>query len=350
MKRIYKILTIITLALSTLTMTAVETVALPDSLEKDSVVTVIQLVSLKDKSVTTRVVGGNPYAKEFETPQDSSAIPAAVAAILPITAAKSIDDVSEFSSPEELRNYMFNQKVIVRGDTVPIVMKDRNFSRFDRGLFNFLFIPKGQWHFSLTASYGDLNTEDTRLLNLLKDLDLGVKIFSIKPSVGYFFRSNQELGVQFNYTNTYVNLESLSVKFDEDLKFDLHDVSYDSKSFGFDVFYRNYIGLSALKRFGFYNEVDLSYSSGNSTFIRYYSDEKRETNTRSTTWSLNFSPGICIFLMDYVSFHVSFGVFGVYLTKEKQTTNGIEEGSRTSSGANFKFNLFNINFGIGVHI
>ena len=54
--------------------------------------------------------------------------------------------------------------------------------------------------------------------------------------------------------------------------------------------------------------------------------------------------------MDYVSFNVSFGVFGVKLHHEKQTTNGVEDGSRFSSGANFKFNIFNINFGMAVFI
>jgi hypothetical protein len=54
--------------------------------------------------------------------------------------------------------------------------------------------------------------------------------------------------------------------------------------------------------------------------------------------------------MDYVSFNVSFGVFGVNLRNEKQQTNGLEEGSRFSSGANFKFNIFNINFGMAVFI
>lgn len=54
--------------------------------------------------------------------------------------------------------------------------------------------------------------------------------------------------------------------------------------------------------------------------------------------------------MDNVCFNVSFGVFGLHVTHDKQYTNGVDEGSRTSSGANFRFNLFNINFGIGVSI
>ncbi len=68
------------------------------------------------------------------------------------------------------------------------------------------------------------------------------------------------------------------------------------------------------------------------------------------TAALNFSPGLCVFIMDYVSFNVSFGVFGVKVHNERQSTDGVDEGSRFSSGANFKFNIFNINFGMAVFI
>jgi hypothetical protein len=47
---------------------------------------------------------------------------------------------------------------------------------------------------------------------------------------------------------------------------------------------------------------------------------------------------------------VSFGVFGVKFRNEHQKTDGVDEGSRFTSGANFKFNIFNINFGLMVVI
>lgn len=323
---------------------------------EDSVVTVIQVISLKDKkNISTHVLPGDRHKEVLAHQHDtltntsgSGLVPLPV--IMPTSTEDPIYDVSEFSGPEAITKSILDERVIVGKDTVPIVIKEKNFSRFDRGLFNFLFIPKGQWHFSLTASYGELNTDDVSILSIIKDLDLGGKIYSIKPSVGYFFRNNMELGVQFNYTKGFAHLGNIKVKFDDDLKFDLHDVKYDSSSFGFDIFYRTYIGLSALKRFGFYNEIDFSYSSSTSVFERYYTEVLRRTSTSTSHFGLNFSPGICIFLMDYVSFHVSFGVFGLYIDREKQITDGVEEGTRTSSGANFKFNLFNINFGIGIHI
>ena len=54
--------------------------------------------------------------------------------------------------------------------------------------------------------------------------------------------------------------------------------------------------------------------------------------------------------MKNVSFNLSFGVFGFYLKNEKQSVDGVPEGSNVSSGANFRFNIFNLNFGIAAHI
>lgn len=264
------------------------------------------------------------------------------------------DSVSEpvYSEFQQLppRRSILDEKVIVGEDTVSIILPQRNFGRYDRGLFNFLFIPKGQWAFGLTASYGEFDTEDIQILSVLKDLDFKGKLYSIKPSVSYFIGNNQSIGLKFNYTRGYADLNSLAVDIDDDLNFSLHDVSYYSQSYAASIFYRTYIGLSSMKRFAFFNDVDLSFGSGSSRFKRYYNDQLRDTRTTITEASLNFSPGLCVFIQDYLSFNVSFGVFGIKMRNEKQRTNDVEEGSRFTSGANFRFNIFNINFGIGVHI
>lgn len=247
-------------------------------------------------------------------------------------------------------NPYLDERVVIGNDTVSIILPDKNYGRYDRGLFNFLIIPKGQWSFGLTASYGEFDTDDIQVLSILKNFDLKVKTYSLKPSISYFFRSNQSIGIKFNYTHSAVDLNNMTFDFDDDLNFSLRDVSYYYQSYSASINYRNYIGLGPEKRFAIFNEVDLGFGSGSSRFKRLYNSEPRDTRTNITTASLNFSPGLCIFIMDYISFNVSFGVFGLQMTHERQTTNGIDEGSRFSSGANFKFNIFNINFGMAVHI
>ncbi len=255
-----------------------------------------------------------------------------------------------FIAPDPVSQEVLDEKVIVGEDTVSIIMPERNYGRYDRGLFNYLYIPKGQWAFGMTASYGEFDADDVQLLSVLKDFDFNGKLYSIKPSVSYFFRNNQSIGIKFNYTNGEANLSGLTIDFDDDLNFSLKDVCYHTRSYAASIFYRNYIGLSNMKRFAIFNDVDLTFGGGTSQFKRYYNGELRDTRTSAFEASLNFSPGLCVFIMDYVSFNVSFGVFGLNFRNEQQKTNDVEEGSRFTSGANFKFNLFNINFGIGVHI
>lgn len=243
-----------------------------------------------------------------------------------------------------------DELVIVGTDTVPMILKDRNFGRYDRGLFNYLFMPRKQWSFELMASYSQFDADDVEILQALNDFDFKGKQYALRPTVGYFFRSNQCIGIKFDYTRQEADLGRLAVNFGEDLSFDIHDISYYSSKYSIGVFYRNYVGLGRAKRFAIFNEACLSFGSGSSRFKRPYNAQIRDTRTDLTEVALNFSPGLCVFVMDYVSFNISFGVFGVHLRNEKQVTDGVEEGSRFSSGANFRFNLFNINFGIGVHI
>lgn len=251
---------------------------------------------------------------------------------------------------DSVHNPHLDERVIVDGDTISIILPQKNYGRYDRGLYNFLFIPKGQWSFGLTASYGEFNTDDVEILSILKDFDIKVKAYSLKPTISYFFRNNQSIGIKFDYTRSNVDLANMTFDFDDDMNFTLKDVSYYSQSYSASINYRNYIGLGAQKRFAIFNEIDLGFGSGSSRFKRIIGGEPRDTRTNITTASLNFSPGVCVYIMDNVSFNVSFGVFGLKMRNEKQITDGETEGSRFTSGANFRFNIFNINFGLAVNI
>lgn len=242
------------------------------------------------------------------------------------------------------------EKVIIGNDTVPVVIAERNFGRFDRGLLNYIFIPKGKWGVGITASYGELQTEDIQVLSVLKDLDFKGKMYSVKPYLSYFIANNRAVGLKFNYTRGIADLGRLAVNFDDDLNFSIRDVSYYQQSFTMSTFYRGYVGLDRSGRFGIFNEVDLAFGAGSSRFKRIYNGAPRDTRTIVTQGALNFSPGVCVFIQDFASFNVSFGVFGLKWRKEDQSTDGIDEGSRVTSGANFRFNIFNINFGLMVVI
>lgn len=243
-----------------------------------------------------------------------------------------------------------DERVIVNGDTVNLIMKDRNFGRYDRGLFNYLYIPRGQWHFTLTASYGEFNAKDLEMFDLLSDFDFKGHMFSLKPSIAYFIRNNMSVGLRFVYSNARANLDALKMDISEDLNMSLSGIMYRNESYAASATYTSYIGIGRASRFGIYNEVELSFESGHSDFRRPFAGKPKTTHTTYMEAGLNFSPGVCVFIMQNVSFHVSFGVFGFYLRNSKQQVDGEDLGNRLTSGANFRFNIFNINFGIGVHI
>lgn len=242
-----------------------------------------------------------------------------------------------------------DERVIHKGDTIPMVLKSRNLGRFDRGLTNYLFIPKGSWAVGLTVSYGEFSTKDLQILDLLDDIDLGGYMFSVNPYVAYFIRNNLSLGLKIGYSASKGDINSFKIDIDEDMNFNLHDISYKSKSYSAAIAMRQYFGIARQGRFGVFNEVDLLIGSGSSDFTRPYDGELKTTRTDMTKLELNFMPGVNVFIIKNVSFNLSFGIFGFHMKSEKQAVNGEPLGSRFTSGANFRFNIFNMNFGIEAH-
>ena len=231
---------------------------------------------------------------------------------------------------------LYDEKVIVGKDTVSIILPERNYGRYDRGLYNFLFIPKGQWEIGLTASYGEFDISDYQVLDLLSDIDMKLKGYSVNPEVSYFFKHNQSLGLRFYLTKYEGGIGSLKADIDEDMNFNLSGVNYLSTTYSMSAFYRHYLGLGKSGRFGIFNEVAFKLGGGDSFFTRNYDSVPKVTKTNIFQFGLDFSPGLCVYVQEYVSFNVSFGVFGLNMRKERQWTDGVEDGSRFTSGANFQ--------------
>lgn len=243
-----------------------------------------------------------------------------------------------------------NKKVIVGKDTVSVIIPERNYGRYHRGLYTHLFVPKGQFAFGLQASYGSASSEDLQVLSYITDLDFDGTTYSFKPYFSYFYKHNKCIGLRLGFSRNEFNLNSFSVDFDDDINFDVRDVKYFTNSTSIELFRRNYIGLDNSRRFAVFNEVALKYGSGSGKFQRLYNDEPKLTETDTNELRLDFSPGLCVFIQEKVAFNVSFGIFGWYYRHDKQVTDGVDEGSRSSSGANFKINLLNLKLGIAIFL
>lgn len=243
-----------------------------------------------------------------------------------------------------------NEKVTYKGDTLPMVLKDLKLGRYDRGLFNFLFIPKGMWTLGLTASYGKFSTADLEMFDVVSNVDISAHALSIKPYFSYAFKNNITAGLRLEYSNIVGDIDNFGLDIDEDMSFNLHDIGYRSESYSAALLLTQYIGLTRKGRFGVFNEAQLKFTSGTSDFNRPFDGEFRQTHNSNFQASLTYSPGVCVYVMPQLSCNLSFGVFGFYINKTRQWENGVRSGSRLTSGANFRFNIFNISFGLAVHL
>ena len=106
------------------------------------------------------------------------------------------------------------EQTTYRGDTIPMVLKQRNLGRYDRGLSALLYVPKGQWSFGLTVSYGNLSTKDLEIFDLLSDINIGAHAFRIRPYLQYTVRNNLAVGMRFGYYNARGNVDSFKVDID----------------------------------------------------------------------------------------------------------------------------------------
>lgn len=221
--------------------------------------------------------------------------------------------------------------------------------RYDRGIKNHLFVKEKTWITGLTVSYIGYDSKDTQFMSLLKDFNCDANMFAINPFVGFFIKNNVCVGMKMGYSKLHASLGNISIDIDDDMNFNLKDMTYNQELLSTTLFHRSYVGLDSGKRFGLFNETSLSLNMGTSHYERG-TEEFRDTKTNIRELQIGLNPGATVFIMENVSAEVSFGIVGFKYRQEKQTTDGVESGWRKSSGANFKINLLNISIGIVAYL
>ncbi len=316
------------------------------------VVETVEVKAVEESALPVRPGGGYVWIPDSLNAQVEKLVNGAGTVIDPVQLSEMLSKAERQVGEIDMQGEDFdpNEKVKFRGDTLEMVLKSRNLGRFDRGLFNYLYIPKGIWSIGVTASYGEFSTKDLEVLDLMSDIDLSGHMFSIRPYFSYFIGNNRSVGMRLGYTSGKAKIGSFKVDIDEDMNFNIHDISYRSENYTAAITYSQYFGITRRGRFSIFNDVELAFSSGNSDFTRPFNGVLKNTHTNTMEVALNFSPGLSVYVMEPVTFHISFGVFGVHLRNEKQTVDGEDLGSRFTSGANFRFNIFNISFGVAVNL
>ncbi|MCD8166586.1 MAG: hypothetical protein LUE93_11020 [Bacteroides sp.] len=229
------------------------------------------------------------------------------------------------------------------------LLRIRPVGRYDRGIANYRFIPKGKWIFGASFSHAGYDTNDSQFFSFLENFSFNGKVTKLDPFIGYSVRDNIVVGIKLGYEHMGADLDQLNITID-DVEINMQDLHFTEDLYTATLFHRSYVGLDAGKRFGLFNETNLTYSTGDTRFTRGNTnvEEIEDVATHINQIRLGINPGVSVFIMENVSVECSFGVAGFKYRNEKQKTNQENSGSRKTSGVNFKINLFNINLGITI--
>lgn len=236
--------------------------------------------------------------------------------------------------------------LLLAGIVLPAMAKG---TKFDRGIEQKTFIPKGQWMCGASFSYSE-HTDDNFKFLVIDDINSVGYTFKVSPVVSYFIRDNIALGGRLAFSRSSTDLGNLSLNLGDDLNFDLSDYRDKTNSLSTSFFIRTYLNLGDSKRFGLFNEARLTYGYGRSKTEDGTGEELKGTHQIKQNLNFGLAPGITCFINDYTAVEASLDVLGLDFKWYDQKTNQVETGKRTSSGANFKINLLSISLGITFYL
>ncbi len=215
-----------------------------------------------------------------------------------------------------------------------------------------LFIPKGQWMLGAQMTWNQWDSENLSYL-VLDNLNFQGHTFSVGPSLGYFFTNNMAVGGRFSYKRNYLNVDEIGLGLGEGLSFDLKDFYYLQHSYKSSLFLRSYIPIGESKIFGLFGECQLNYTFSEGKNSIGKGDMLTGVYEKNHSLGLGLGGGMVVFLTDFAAAEVMLNVGGCDFKWGYQNIKEIdrrEKGYLTSSGANFKIDLFSIKFGLTFYL
>ena len=215
---------------------------------------------------------------------------------------------------------------------------------FHRDMESVVFVPKGQWITGLSVSYSQSNQNKYQFL-IFEGISGDTYNFKVSPMLAYAVKNDMALGGRFGYQRSLTKLESADIVLDPETSYNVENLYRLSHSYSFAAIMRNYFSIGRSKRFGFFNEVQLSIGGGQSKLMVGKNEDLTGTYERSFNLDIGLTPGICIFMNDYSALEVNIGVLGFSFHDTKAIKDQIYVSRYNSKSANFKINLFSISFG-----
>ncbi len=243
----------------------------------------------------------------------------------------------------------FQPSGIAPADDAASAAKTDSIPVFERGIQQLKFIPKGQWIAGVSVSYSQEH-EDNYTFFVLENLNGDTYSFKVSPTVLYAFKDNLAIGGRVGYQRRRTQLESGMLNLGEGTQFDVDHLYSIGHNFYVAGVFRNYLSMGSSMRFGFFNEVQLELGGGQSKLTNGVGDDFSGTYESNFSLSVGLQPGMVVFLNNYSAVEVNIGVLGFNYKHTNSKRDQIYESHRNSSSANFRINLFSIQFGATFYI
>lgn len=225
---------------------------------------------------------------------------------------------------------------------------------FQRNLEQVSFVPKGQWIAGVSVGYSQ-SDQDNYQFFVFEKIKGDTYNFKVTPMALYSFKDNLAAGIKVGYERSKLQLDDGSLILDSETTFNADNLFSIRNNFFATGAFRNYISLDDSHRFGFFNEFQLTLGGGQSKYSNYtggQGDNRHVEGTYEKNFNLNIglTPGFVMFLNNYSAIEVNIGVLGFGYNYTRAVTNQVQVAHRKSKHANFKINLFSVQFGMAFYL
>lgn len=244
--------------------------------------------------------------------------------------------------------YSFGQSGISGDDKIvlgeEIMQKDSICShRFS----NRLIAPKGEWQCGLSVMYADFSSSDAGYMLMLQGVGANASMLRLAPEATYTFKNNHAIGARFQYTNVNGVVDVATADLLGNFSMTVENMNASSRSMSAEIFKRTYVGLDKYGRVGIFWDYILGVSRNRTQF---YMGDTSNSYSLNEKISLGFAPGIVYFPMNNISVQASMSLANVSYGRVKAYELGDVVGSRKNFKAQASLNIFNLNFGLTIHL
>lgn len=226
---------------------------------------------------------------------------------------------------------------------------DKELKEFSHDIESVVFVPKGQWITGVSVSYA-MSTQSKYQFLILEGLSGDTYSFKISPMLMFAVAPDLAVGGRFSYARNLTKVSDADIVLDSETNYSVDHLYRLAHNYYVTAMMRNYFSIGKSKRFGFFNELQLQLGGGQAKLTTGVGETLTGTYERNFSLDVGLAPGLCLFLNNYSALEVNIGVLGFSYTATKAIKDQIYVSHRNSKFANFRINLFSIQFGVAFYL